>query len=195
MHHSLRLAVPALASLTSLTFGACGGDDPVQYSEPLTISLKAKSSDVANGTIEDDKGVTTETSNPYGAFVTNARAALGGKDPSSISVDSTKLTLGAASTGVLGLGQVFTGNIEVNFTTNDTNNTYPAAWGPIVAADGSGPLELTSGFDSTHLSATDFGKLLGGTFKVGLRGPAAATFAGANADADLQVTLTFTAFE
>ena len=35
----------------------------------------------------------------------------------------------------------------------------------------------------------------GDNFKVALRGPVAATFANASADADLQVTLTFSAFE
>jgi hypothetical protein len=38
-------------------------------------------------------------------------------------------------------------------------------------------------------------KLLGGSFKVVIRGPAAATFEAAGADADLQLTLTFAAYE
>jgi hypothetical protein len=191
MHQILRLSIPALASLTLV---ACG-DDPVSYSEPVTINLKAKSSETVNNVVADDKGITTENSNPYGSFVANARTALGGKDPSTIALDSTTLTLGAASTGVLGLGEVFTGNVEVNFTTNDTNNTYPAAWGALAATDGSGPITLTSGFDTADVSATDFTKILGGSFKVGIRGPAGANFATKGADADLQVTLTFTAFE
>lgn len=188
--------MPCLAAaLVALALAACGGDDPVNYSQPVTINLKAKSSDVDNGALADDKAVTTETSNPYGAFVSAARDALGGADPSAIELDAATLTLGASSTGVLELGEVFTGNTEVNFTMNDTNNTYPAAWGAIAATDGSGPLALTTGFTSDGFSTTDFDKLLNGSFKVGIRGPAAAGFAAANADADLQVTLTFTAFE
>jgi hypothetical protein len=151
MRQLLRLSIPAVASLALV---ACA-DDPVSYSEPVTINLKAKSSDVVNNAIDDDKGITTESSNPYGAFVTNARSELGGRDPSSIELESTTLTLGAGSSGVLGLGEVFTGNVEVNFTMNDTDNTYPAAWGAIAAADGSGPITLTSGFATDDLSAAD----------------------------------------
>lgn len=195
MHHHLRLLAPALATLTVGTLAACGGDDPIEYSEPVTINLKAKSSDLVNNAIDEDKGVTTESGNPYGAFVSNARRELGGADPSRIALEATTLTLGASSTGVLTLGEVFTGNVEVNFTVNDTNNTYPAAWRAFAATDGSGPIELTSGFSTDTLGSTDFTKLLGGSFKVGIRGPASATFGNANADADLQVTLTFTAFE
>jgi hypothetical protein len=195
MHHHLRLLAPTLATFTVATLAACGGDDPLEYSEPVTINLKVKSSDVVNNALEDDKGITTESGNPYGAFVANARRELGGVDPSRVALDTTTLTLGASSTGVLELGEVFTGNVEVNFTTNDTDNTYPAAWRAFAAADGSGPIELTSGFSTDTLSSADFTKILGGSFKVGIRGPAAAGFAAANVDADLQVTLTFTAFE
>lgn len=191
MHLLSRLS---LAAVLSLSLVACG-DDPVSYSQPVTINLKAKSDDTVNNVVEDDKSITSENSNPYGKFVGDAKAALGGADPSRIALEATTLTLGAGSTGVLGLGEVFTGNVEVNFTTNDTNNTFPAAWGVVAATVGSGPLELTSGFSTDPVSTTDFAKLLGGSFKVGIRGPAAAGFAAKGADADIQVTLTFVAYE
>lgn len=191
MHQLLRLTAPALL-VASLA--ACG-DDPITYSQPVTINLKAKSDDVVNNALEDDKNITTESSNPYGKFITDATAALGGAQPSRISVAASSLTLGAGSRGVLKLGDVFNGNVEVNFTMADTNNTYPAAWGPIAAADGSGPIAFTVGFDTDGFNDADYVKMLGGNFKVGIRGPVAATFANANADADLQVTLTFSAFE
>lgn len=188
------LGFASLTALVTLTLAACG-DDPVRFSEPVTINLKAKSADTTGGVVDDDKGISTENGNPYGKFVGDARAALGGADPGRIALEGATLTLGAASTGVLGLGEVFTGNVEVNFTVNDTNNTYPAAWGPIAATAPSGPLTLTTGFSTDTLSSTDFAKLLGGSFKVGIRGPAAAGFSAKGADADLQVTLTFAAFE
>lgn len=190
MHHKLCL----LTAAASVALAACG-DDPVTYSQPVTINLKAKSDDVANNALDDDKSITSESSNPYGKFVADARTALGGVDPSRIALEATTLTLGTASTGVLGLGEVFTGNVEVLFTMNDTDNTYPAAAGAVAATDGSGPIELASAFSTDSTSTTDFAKVLGGSFKVGIRGPAAAGFSGKNAEADLQVTLTFTAFE
>lgn len=194
MHHSHRLILSVVSCSLVASLAACG-DDPLSYSQPVTINLKAKSSDVANNVVADEKSISSENSNPYGKFVNDARAALGGKDPSRIALEGTTVTLGAASTGVITLGEVFTGNTEVNFTTNDTNNTYPAAWGVIAATATSGPLELTSGFSTDPLSDADFAKLLGGSFKVGVRGPAAVGFSGKGADADIQVTLTFSAFE
>lgn len=190
MDHRLCLLAPAVLA----ALAACG-DDPLSYSEPVAITLKAKSSDVVAGVITDEKNITTESSNPYGKFVSDARAALGGKDPTRISLAATSLTLGAGSNGVTGLGQVFTGEVEVLFLTSDSNNTFPAAHGPIAATDAGGPIALTSAFSTDTASSEDFVRILGGNFKVVARGPAAATFAGAGADANLQVTLTFAAFE
>ena len=50
-------------------------------------------------------------------------------------------------------------------------------------------------FDWTKVSATDVPKMLGGSFKVVVRGPAAADFSTKGAEADLQVTFTFDALE
>ena len=192
MHNAPRLLLPVLIALS---LSACGGDDPVSFSQPVTINLKAKSSDTVNNVVANDKSITTENSNPYGKFVNDARTALGGVAPTRIALVATTLTLGTASTGVAGLGEIFTGNVEILFTANDTNNTFPAATGPIAAVDRSGPIALTSTFDSATISDVDFAKLLGGSFKVGIRGPAGANFATKGADADLQVTMTFSAYQ
>ena len=178
----------------SVALAACGAD-PVQYSEPVGINLKAKSGDVNAATITEDKGITTESGNPYGAFVTNARAKLGGHDPSSIELDDIELLLGAGSTNVTTLGEVFTGTTEVLFIMNDTNNTYPAGSASIAATATSGPLPIAVTFDGAAVPAADYARMLTGSFKVQLRGPASVDFMGKGADADLQVTFTFAAFE
>ncbi len=185
-----------LSSVTvlALSLAACS-DDPVSYSAPVGINLKAKSSDTMNGVVSNDKGITTESGNPYGKFVADARAKLGGKDPSAIEIDKVELFLGASSTGVTKLGEVFDGPVEVLFQVNDSNNSYPAATGLVPATTGPGPTEIGTSFDSDALPEFDYLKLLGGNFKVVLRGPAAAGFASKGADADLQVTFTFSAFE
>lgn len=182
------------ASVAGLTLAACS-DDPVRFSEPVGINLKAKSSDTTGGVVTDEKGITTESGNPYGKFVTDARNALGGRDPGGIELDAATIFLGAGSTGVTGLGEIFNGNVEILFEMNDTNNSFPAAAGTIDAADTSGPITLSSTFTSDGLASADFTKLTGGAFKVVVRGPAAAGFETKGADADLQLTLTFAAYE
>jgi hypothetical protein len=176
--------------LPALLLAACGSD-PVSYSEPVTIDLKVKSSD-AGAAITEDKSITTEQGNPYGAFVANARAALDGADPGRIDVDDAELFLGAGSTGVTSLDQVFAGNVDVLFQMNDTNTTVPVA--TVSSTAGTGPVAFDVGFDSASMGTADLAKLIGGAFKVVVRGPAAADFAHKGAEAELQVTFHFTAY-
>jgi len=186
---SVSLLVPAAASLLA----ACG-DDPVSYSEPVTINLKAKSSDVADTVVTEEKGISTEQSNPYGAFIGNAQHALGGADPGSIEVDEVHLFLGADSTNVTALEEVFAGDVDVLFQMNDTNNSFPVAGFTMDGAVGAGPVALDVGFDSAGMSTADYDKLVGGGFKVLLRGNAAPDFASKGAEATLEVTFQFTAY-
>ena len=124
-----RFTSAALGISLVLCTGACG-DDPVSYSAPVGINLKAKSADTVNGVVSDEKGIKTESGNPYGAFVNDARKQLG-RDPGVIDVERVELFLGAGSTGVTALGEVFTGTVDVLFQMNDTNNSYPVAAGTI----------------------------------------------------------------
>jgi hypothetical protein len=178
--------------LAVLALSGCG--NPVSFSAPVGINIKAKASDTKNGAISEDKGITTETGNPYGAFISDARKKLDGKDPSRIEISSLTLLLGAQSTGVTALEQVFSGKVEVLFVMNDTNNSYPV--GSITNPTGSGPLDLDVTFDSDTITGQDRTKLLGGDFKTVIRGPAATGFASpSTAEANLQLTFTFEAFE
>ena len=189
MHPLVRLAFAS-----PLLLAACG-DDPLRYSEPVGINLKAKSADTTGGVVSDEKGITTESANPYGKFITDARAQLGGRDPSEVALEQLTLTLGAGSTGVTRLGEVFTGQVDVLFVMNDTNNTAMAGGGVIAATAAGGPVPLDAAFTSTTLGAADLAKVIGGNFKVVIRRPAGADFETKGADADLQLTLTFAAYE
>ncbi|HEU4735023.1 MAG TPA: hypothetical protein VFT22_44335, partial [Kofleriaceae bacterium] len=111
----------SLLALVPLLIAACG-DDPVSYSAPVGINLKAKSGDVANTAITEDKAITTETGNPYGGFVADATTRLG-HAPGRIEIDQATLILGAQSTNVTRLEDVFTGVVDIAFIMNDTNNT------------------------------------------------------------------------
>jgi hypothetical protein len=170
---------------------ACG-DDPVSFSSPVGINLKVKSGDVASDAISDQKAITTESGNPYGAFVSDAQAKLG-KDPARIEIDDLTLTLGAQSTGVTTLQDVYTGDVDVAFIMNDTNNTYDV--GHIMNPTGVGPDTVDVNFTSSQVSSNDFAKMLTGSFNVVIRGPAAATFSTKGAEANMQLTFTFAAFE
>jgi hypothetical protein len=188
MTHSTRLlfAAPLLA------LAACGSD-PVSFSQPVGIELKAKSGDVQTAAIAETKDITTESGNPFGAFVTDARAHLSGHDPSRIEIPSVTLTLGGQSTGVTKLDDVFTGDVDVAFVMNTSNDTYDVAH--LMNPTGVGPTSMDVVFDTTKLSAADYQLFLGGQFKVVLRGPAAAGFASKGAEATLQTTFTFDAFQ
>lgn len=180
-----------LIPLALLSVAACGSD-PVNFSAPVGINLKAKSGEVANNAISDEKGITTESGNPFGAFISDAHTKLG-KDPARIEIDKLTLTLGATSIGVTKLEEVYTGDVDVAFITNDTNNTYDA--GHVMNPTGVGPVDVTVAFNPEDVSPADFTKILGGSFKVVIRGPAAATFSTKGAEANLQLTFTFAAFE
>jgi hypothetical protein len=174
-----------------LLLAACG-DDPVSYSMPVGINLKVKSGDVSNAAVSDMKAITTESGNPFGAFVTDAQNKLG-KDPARIEVDDLTLTLGAQSTGVTTLQEVYTGDVDVAFITNDTNNTYDV--GHIMNPMGVGPDTVDVNFMSSQVSDADFAKMLTGSFNVVIRGAAADMFSTKGAEANMQLTFTFAAFK
>lgn len=168
------------------------GDDPVSYSAPVAINLKAKSGDVSGTAVSEQKGINTESGNPYGAFVTDARRTIG-RDPRRIEIDEANLTLGAQSTGVVTLQEVFTGDVDVAFVMDTSNNTYDV--GHVVDPMGVGPVGISIGFESPAVTADDYVKLLAGSFKVVIRGTAAPGFSTKGAEANLQVAFTFAAFE
>jgi hypothetical protein len=177
--------------VTLLALSACGSD-PVSYSEPVGIELKVKSGDVANSAISDGKAITTESGNPYGVFVNDAQTKLGA-NPSRIEIDELTLALGAQSTGVTTLDQIFTGDVDVALIVNDTNTTYDA--GHITNPTGVGPLAVDVTFAGDAVAPADFTKMLTGSFQVVVRGTAAPMFSSKGAEAILQTTFTFAAFQ
>ena len=138
-------------TLVLICVTGCGAD-PISYSAPVGINLNVKSSDVSNNAISDDKGITTESGNPYGAFVNDARAKLG-RDPARIEIDTLTLILGAQSTGVTTLDEVYTGDVDVALITNDTNNTYDV--GHVIDPTGVGPVAVDVSYESASVPSAD----------------------------------------
>lgn len=185
-----------MCSIVTLVGLAAGcGDDPVTYSEPVGIELKAEFDKVVNGTLSEDKEINTESGNPYGAFVTSAEAALDGLSPTAIDVESVTVAIGASSEGVTRLGEVFDGRFEVLFEINDTDDTFAVASADIDEEIDGGPFALDTDLDEASISDENYERLLNGSFRVVYRAPAHVDFAGSGAKADLQVTFTFVAFE
>lgn len=180
------------SSFAVCLIAACGSD-PVSYSAPVSINLKAKSGDVSGTTISEQKGITTESGNPYGAFISDARAKLGGNDPARVEIDAVTLTLGAQSINVTALSDVFSGDVDAAFLIDDSNNTYDAAH--VIDPTGVGPVAMTVAFPAEGVAPQDLAKFIGGGFKVVIRGNAGVDFASKGAEADLEVTFTFAAFE
>nr|AXM42963.1 hypothetical protein [Myxococcus fulvus] len=169
------------------------GDDAVSYSAPVGINLKAKSSDTVNATVTSQKGISTESGNPFKVFVDNANKELEGKSPSRVELTNLTLTLGAGSVGVASLAEVFVGRVDILFRMDESNNTYVA--GHVENPTGSGPVPFIVDFDSKAMAVDDYTRFLAGKFNVVLRGSAAPTFTTKGADVDLQATFSFTAFE
>lgn len=179
----------------ALTAGGCG-DDPVNYSKPVALNLKAKSEDVTAGALKAEKAITTESGNPFGAFINEASAKLG-KAPSRIELKKLELLLATTSRNVLALNEVFDGAVDVQFVMNESNNVHPAGHATIDASvTGRGPIALTVDFDDSAMPASvDWQRFQNGSFKVVLAGRAASTFAGKDGEADFQLSLTFAAYE
>jgi len=202
MHEHLRLrtraalgnalVLPAAVLAFAALAAACGSSAPVTYSAPVGISLDVRSADVVSGQISVDKSISTETGNPYGAFVNAAEKALG-HAPSRIVVTSATLVMDpASSTQVTALEQVFGGAVQVSFVPNGSRVSLPAATAPQVS--GIGPVAMVDLFDSAQVPSTDYPDIVGGSFKVLLTGAAVADFATRSATADLTATFTFEAF-
>ena len=173
--------------------GGCS-DDPVSVSDVVDLKLTLSSGDVAGGTLLDEKNVNTESGNPYGVFVQMAREEIGG-DPSRITVEATGVTVDATSRNVTTLGAVFAGATKLEFIMNGSATAHTVATRDVVAADGAGPVPFEVSFDSDKIPDADYADLASGSFKVALAGPPASTFAAANADADITLSLTFKAYE
>src|SRR5690349_20061633 len=78
--------------LLTILFAACGSEDPLSYSAPVTINLEATAPDIAGAAVVAFKVITTEIGNPYRAFVADATQQLG-HAPRSIGVEDVTISL------------------------------------------------------------------------------------------------------
>lgn len=189
-----RASVAALVCALLLA-GGCGGDDePISVSAPVGITLKAEGGDFDNNVITVDKGISTESGNPWGAFVRDVDAQLGGP-PNDVKIESLDLLLAASSEGFTELSGVFNGTVDVQFEMNDTGNFFPAGSVVIDSTTEGRSIAMDSSFDYAAVQGSDLDKFLAGSFKIVMSGPGAAGFESSDGKAELQLTFAFAAFE
>jgi hypothetical protein len=187
---SMLRAVRALA-LAFLGLSAAGCDeDPVNATGRIVIELSGiKETDIVGGSVQKSKNVTTESGNPYGAFLHSARQTLG-RDPSRIRVTATEMTLDPGTTGVASFAELFNGTVEVILEA-DVGGTVAVA--RVSAPTGTGPIAMGVIADDAAL-APILAALLDGNFRVGIRGTTALTAAD-DFDARIDVGIGFAAYE
>lgn len=187
MINSTRLVLPlALLLVLVLALPACG-DDPVAHSETVSIELSGiKPGDLKNGVASEEKNINTESGNPYAEFLKNARAALGGKDPGAIELVSAYMRVNSTSKNVIAFEDVL---VDAELFMTNSQTTIPV--GSVTSPKGSSvSITLDPEVDFEPLSAA----MLGGDFKVGIRGNTVTT---PPADFELKISLDlkFTAYE
>ena len=164
--------IVATVSLAGCASNAVGGDglNTMNFSRPVSIRIdKFKDGEVRNESFDVDKSINTESGNPYGRFLQQARTALG-RAPAAVVVERVTLTLGADSQGVTSFEQFLGGPLTLYFV-NSANTTVNV--GTVTQPTGAGPVEvvITATRDTLAPIRED---MVQGNFKVGVRVPAAA---------------------
>jgi len=185
------ITLMVLGGVVSVVLTGCGAD-PISYSEAIGINLKVKSGEAKDEVIQDEKSITTESGNPFGAFLKEAAAKLG-QDPARVELSQLTLSLGAKTTGATALEEIFVGEVQIMFLFNESKNTLNV--GQAADPTGPGPVSFAHQFEFEGLNAADRADFLSGSFKVVIRGSCAAQFEDKKIEAELLTTLSFEAFE
>lgn len=160
-----------LGTALSLLAQGCGADinaNTAGYSGPVNIVLdKFKDGDVRNEAFDSDKSINTESGNPYGVFLRDARAVLG-RDPAAVVLDRMTFTLASDSRGVTSFEQFLAGTAVIYFSTSSVTVNV----GTAVMPTGPGPVSVNITASRADL-APIAEALRSGSFKMGMRVPAA----------------------
>jgi hypothetical protein len=163
-----RLAL-TVAALSGCGDDTTGGANTVNYSGPVTINVdKFKDGDVRNEAFDSDKSVSTESGNPYGAFLQTARGVLG-RPPAAVLVDRVTLTIGRDTRGVTAFEQFLGGPLTLYLASSQSTVNI----GTVAQPRGAGPVEVQITATRDTLAPIN-NELTQGSFKVGIRVPAAA---------------------
>ena len=177
-----------------IPLGPACGRDPVSYSAPVGIELKAKSGDAPNGVIAEQKDITTESGNRTARSSPMPRPSSAATTPAPSSSIALTLTLGGQTTGVTALDEIFTGPVDVQFLMNTSSNTYPV--GTVTDPVGHRPgRRRRDSFDDTQVGGRRLDRAARRPVQGGATRQRRLGFTTKGADATLQLTFTFAAFE
>lgn len=171
MKQAWKRAAVAAAMTVAAGCGDTSGTNAntVNFSGPVAVNIdKFKDGEVRNEAFDVDKSVSTESGNPYGAFLQQARAVLG-RPPAAVLVDRATLTLGANSTGVTSFQQFLGGPLTLYLANSGTTVNI----GTVAQPMGAGPVEVTITATRDTLAPLQ-NDLTQNSFKLGIRVPAAA---------------------
>ncbi len=172
--------------VAGLAFASGCPEEPIAHSGTVSVKLGGmKEGDVKNNELSSDKSLHTEPGDPYGEFVGEATATLGGAPPGRIEVLSAVVRKHSDSTGVNGLEDVLE-SLEVYLS----NNLTTIVIGDVSAPSGSSAEVTLIGADLEALHESMLG---GDGIRVGVRGPAAASTP-EKFDLRLTVDITFEAY-
>jgi hypothetical protein len=165
-------------------------EDPVVATDLIVIQLSGiKQGDITDGVVSKSKNVSTESGNPYHAFLVEARAVLG-RDPARIRVESVQLTLDGSTRGIASFADLFNADAEV-YLDADVGGTVNVA--RVTRPTGTGPVELAVVSTDATL-APILAALLSGDFRVGVRGTTLRTSAD-DFDARIDVRIGFGGYQ
>ena len=184
---------------TLIVLNACGSgsinDLPaeVEVDLSMTFNVQSQSAD-GDGTITDTKSISGQSGDPWGSFISSARAEMG-TDPTELEVLSVSVTVAPTSSGVSTLGDIFNGPMAVRFEMTSSRQEYRIAEGDHRQEDAATTTDLLPVFDFSQVSIVDYRAMLNGAFDVLFVGQANDDFKDASASADLTVVITIKALE
>lgn len=177
-----------LSGLVALTLVGCS-DDPAFTSGQVGISLGLKEGAIVGDQIDTRKNVSTESGNPYGAFVSKVENEFG-DTPREIRIEAVSLQIQDTKDDVAVFEDLWPETAEVFLAADDTVSGFTVA--TVQNPTGLGPIDLVV---QPVEDATALGTLLdSGNFRVGVRGKTGLTSA-SKFDTKIAVTLTFGAYE
>ncbi len=156
------LSVGLLAAL------ACDDDSqPVATTDTIVVTLGGiKEDDIREGVISESKAISGPDDGDYNDFIRTARARLG-RNPGRIGVTAVSFTLDGDSQGVASFADLFSAQVDVFFDAGAAGGTVNV--GRANAPTGTGPVNCEV-VAHEHELAPIQDALLGGNFRVGIRG-------------------------
>lgn len=182
------LSLLVLSSL-ALSSTSCGDDEALFTSGQVSVKLNLKEGDVVSERLEDRKNISTESSNPYGAFLNEVDRTFG-DSPREIRVEEVSIEISETKDDVATLADLWPGSFDVFFAADDSVSGYTIATAS--SATNVGPITMTLDENVNRQEVQDL--LNSGNFRVGVRGNTEQT-SSAKFDTTLNITTAFGVYE